>query len=142
MDQAQIKRVEESFRQLAPRGEELVNRFYTMLFANHPEVRSMFPDDMAEQKRKLLASLVFVVQGLRSPQKLEKPLKDMGVRHAEFGTQPEQYPVVRDTLVAVMSEMKVDGWNTQVERDWFEAIDLVSSIMLVGAHERETAAAH
>ncbi len=139
MDNAQIKRLEEGFSHLAPRGEELVNRFYSKLFVEHPEVRSMFPDDMSDQKRKLLASLVFAVQGLRTPEKLQKPLKEMGARHADFGTLPEHYPIVRDTLVSVMSEMAGDAWNDQAQTDWTAALDLVSSIMLVGAHERETA---
>ncbi len=51
-----ISRLQSSFNLLAPRGEERVNRFYTHMFTHHPEVRSMFPEVMAEQKRKLLAS--------------------------------------------------------------------------------------
>ena len=58
MDEAFIKRLESSFHLLAPRGQELTDRFYANLFAKTPGLRSMFPDQMDEQKRKLLASLV------------------------------------------------------------------------------------
>ncbi len=105
MDNAVIERLEASFNLLAPRGEELVDRFYANLFAKHPEVRSMFPDDMGEQKKKLLASLVLVVQNLRKPEKLADPLKNLGAKHVHYKTQPEHYPVVRDTLVGVMADM-------------------------------------
>ena len=98
MDQAVIERLESSFNLLAPRAEELVDRFYANLFAKHPEFRSMFPDDMAEQKKKLLASLVLVVHNLRKPEKLADPLKNLGSRHVGYQTQPEHYPVIRDTL--------------------------------------------
>ena len=65
MDNAVIERLEASFNLLAPRGEELVERFYANLFAKNPAVRPMFPSDMAEQKKKLLASIVLVIQNLR-----------------------------------------------------------------------------
>ncbi len=81
-----------------------------------------------------------MVQNLKKPESLDRPLKDMGARHAAFGTKREHYPVVRDSLVTVMGEMAGDVWNDQLRSDWNGAIDLVSSIMLVGAREAETAA--
>ena len=99
MNQPMIERLEGSFESIAHRGPELVDRFYANLFARHPAVRAMFPPDMAGQKKKLLASLALVVKNLRTPETLMEPLRDMGARHVEYGTQPEHYPVVRDTLV-------------------------------------------
>lgn len=139
MDQGRIGRLQSSFNLLAPRGAELVDRFYAHLFARHPELRPMFPTEMSEQKRKLLAALVFVVRNLTTPDELEKPLKDMGARHAGFGTREEHYPVVRDTLVSVMGEMAGDQWNSQLQSDWMGALDLVSSVMLAGARAAQTA---
>ncbi len=134
MDQAVIERLESSFNLLAPRAEELVDRFYANLFAKRPEVRSMFPDDMAEQKKKLLASLVLVVHNLRKPEKLADPLKNLGTRHVGYQTQPEHYPVIRDTLVGVMADMAGSQWNDQLTSDWSGALDFVSSVMLEGHH--------
>ncbi len=132
MNQDMIERLEGSFKSIAHRGPELVDRFYANLFARHPAVRAMFPSDMAGQKQKLLASLVLVVQNLRTPEKLMDPLRDMGARHVEYGTQPDHYPVVRDTLVDVMSQMAGSAWNDQLTQDWKSALDLVSSVMLEG----------
>lgn len=134
MDNAVIERLEASFNLLAPRAEELVDRFYANLFAKHPQVRAMFPDDMAEQKKKLLASLVLVVQNLRKTEKLADPLKKLGAKHVGFKTQPEHYPVVRDTLVGVMADMAGSQWNDQLTSDWSGALDFVSSVMLEGHH--------
>lgn len=138
MDNAVIERLEASFKLLAPRAEELVDRFYTKLFAENPSVRSMFPDDLAEQKKKLLASLVLVVENLRSTEKLADPLKKLGGRHVKYNTQPEHYPIVRDTLVAVMAEMAGEHWNDQFNSDWLGALDFVASVMLEG-HKAEVA---
>lgn len=133
MEQAMIERLESSFNLLAPRGPELVDRFYAHLFSKHPALRPMFPSDMGEQKKKLLASLVLVIENIRKTEKLEQPLQDLGVRHVGFGTQAEHYPVVRDTLVSVMAEMAGEAWNDQLTQDWNGALDFVSSVMLEGA---------
>ncbi len=139
MDEALIKRLEDSFNLLAPRGEELVDRFYGNLFAGHAEVRPMFPDNIADQRKKLLASLVLVVKNLRTPQKLVEPLKELGRRHAGYDVQPEHYPVVRSTLVGVMADMAGEQWSQQLTQDWNAAIDFVAKVMLEG-HDAEAAA--
>ena len=133
MEQEMIERLENSFNLLAPRGPELVDRFYAHLFSKHPALRPMFPSEMGEQKKKLLGSLVLVMENIRNAEKLEQPLKDMGERHVGYGTAPEHYPVVRDTLVSVMAEMAGDAWNDQLTRDWNGALDFVASVMLEGA---------
>ena len=38
MEEARIQRLEQSFNLIAPRGPELVDRFYAHLFSKHPEV--------------------------------------------------------------------------------------------------------
>ena len=138
MDQALVERLERSFKLLAPRGQELVDRFYAKLFSENRALRDMFPNDMSEQKQKLLASLVFVVKNLRKPDQMVGPLHEMDMRHEGYGAQAEHYPVVRDTLVAVMGEMAGNAWNNQLTADWHAAIDAVAGIMLAGAKNAST----
>ncbi len=133
MEQAMIERLESSFKLLAPRGPELVDRFYAHLFSANPTLRPMFPSDMAEQKKKLLGSLVLVIENIRNTEKLAQPLHEMGERHVGYGAAPEHYPVVRDTLVSVMAEMAGEAWNDQLTQDWNGALDFVASVMLEGA---------
>lgn len=135
MDNATIERLESSFKLLAPRGEELVDQFYSRLFAENPSVRPMFPESMADQKKMLLAALVLVVKNLRNPEKLSEPLKKMGGRHEGYGTKAEHYPIVRDVLVYVMAEMAGSKWNDQLTEDWTNALDFVASIMIEGQKE-------
>lgn len=132
MDEQVIRRIEESFNLLAPRGEELVDRFYANLFARNPELRPLFPPDMKNQKGKLLASLVLVVKNLRKPETLRAALLDLGARHEEIGTRHEHYPVVRDTLLDVMGQIAGDDWSNQLNSDWTAALDFVASVMIEG----------
>lgn len=132
MEEALIQRLEQSFNMLAPRGPELMDRFYAHLFSKHPAVRKMFPRDMSGQKNKLLAALVLVVQNLRKPETLQPVLIEMGGRHVGYGTEPEHYPIVRDTLVQVMADMAGEKWSAQLTADWTAALSVVAGIMMEG----------
>lgn len=69
-------------------------------------VKSMFAHaTLSEQKKKLLASLVLVIQNLRRIEILGPSLKQMSARHADYGTQPAHDGAVADTLLGVMAEM-------------------------------------
>lgn len=48
-----LNAIETSFDLVAPRGDELMDEFYSRLFAAAPTVRSLFPDDLRPQKRML-----------------------------------------------------------------------------------------
>ncbi len=132
MDTQVIERLENSFNLLAPRADELVDRFYARLFGKAPGLRSLFPDDLGGQKKKLIAALVMVVKNLRSPEKLHDPLVEMGNRHVGYGAAPEHYPVVRDTLVETMGELAGDAWSANLTQDWNGALDFVAGVMLEG----------
>ena len=132
MDEKFIRRIEDSFNLLAPRGEELVDRFYANLFARYPELRPLFSPDMKNQKGKLLASLVLVVKNLRNPETLRSAMLDLEARHEQTGTRHEHYPVVRDTLLDVMGQMAGDAWTNQLDSDWAAAIDFAASVMIEG----------
>lgn len=138
MTEETLQAIESSFQLLAPRGEELVQRFYGMLFSRHPKLRGMFPKDMTNQKQKLLSSIVLVVRNIRQPEKLLQPLRDMGARHSGYGVRPEHYAVVRDTLLDVMAEMAGQAWNAELRQAWTQALDTVSSVMQEGQRAAAT----
>ncbi len=135
MDSSALSRIEQSFQAIAPRGPELVDRFYALLFARHPSVRQLFPQDMSAQKQKLLASLKLVIQNIRAPEKLREPLLQMGARHANYGAQPAHYPAVRDTLIEVLAELAGPAWTPQHQQDWTDALNLVATVMLEGQRQ-------
>lgn len=134
-------RVEASFRLVNHRGPELADRFYAALFARHPQLRSLFPAAMHEQKQKLLSAVMFVVKNVRRPDALRKPLVDLGRRHHLYGAQPEHYPILRDTLIDVIAELAGDGWTPQLTSDWKAALNCVAAVMLEGHRIEEKAAA-
>ena len=132
-DEALIRRLEASAAILFERSDVLADRFYHRLFRTHPELRRLFPTDMTNQKKKLVDSLVMVVQNLREPTVVRARLEELGRGHVGYAVQAAHYPLVREALVGAMAEVAGADWNADMHAEWTGAIDLVGSIMLDGA---------
>lgn len=135
-----VELLESSFELLAPRGEELVERFYDKLFETAPAVREFFPDDLTEQRKALLGSLGIIVKSLRSPEKLTTYLQKLGASHVKYGAVAAHYDVVAGVLLETMAELAGDVWNDDLQSAWTAALGAVKEIMLSGA-EQDAAAA-
>ncbi|MEQ1794965.1 MAG: methyl-accepting chemotaxis protein [Nitrospira sp.] len=130
--------LESSFELLKPQADTLVNRFYERLFEKYPAVKPMFARTiMPEQKKKLLGSLVLVMQNLRRPETLTPALKQLGARHVAYGTQPAHYGAVAETLLGVMGDMAGAAWTSEVKQAWTDALNTIAQIMLEGAREAD-----
>lgn len=141
LPQESIERLEQSFEQLKPNGDQLVDVFYTKLFEKAPQVRGMFPDDMTEQKKKLLGAVALAVSSLRSLDKLVPVLEEMGAKHVEYGTLDAHYPVVVETMLEAMEEVAGAAWTPDVAADWKTALELITNTMISGAHKAQVKAA-
>ena len=64
MNPSQIRLVQESFAKVAPISDLAAVMFYDRLFEIAPQVKAMFPADLTEQRKKLMAMLAAVVAGL------------------------------------------------------------------------------
>ena len=137
-DESLIKRLQESFRGLLESQPSLADRFYAQLFAAHPLLRAMFPQDMENQKKKLLDMLNLIVQNLHTPQTVRSTLKSLGAAHVTYGVQPEHYPIVSTTLINAMTELSGPAWTAELNSDWSSAIKLVTQIMLDGGRKEGT----
>ena len=129
-----VELLESSFKLVAPQGDALVTRFYERLFERYPAVKPLFKNaSIKEQKKKLLASLVLVIQNLRHPEKLTPVLQDMGARHVGYGAKPAHYDAVGENLLAVLGEFAGSAWTPQVKQAWTDAYAAIKTIMLAGA---------
>jgi len=123
--------VEETFAALAPQGDVLATRFYERLFEQYPETGPLFEDiSVAGQEKKLLASLVLLVQNLRNTDVLVEYLQGLGARHVQYGVTEEDYPKVAENLLAVLEEFAGELWTPEVKAAWGETLNTVATIML------------
>jgi hemoglobin-like flavoprotein len=136
-----LNALETSFDLVAPRGDELMNEFYSRLFAVAPTVKPLFPDDLAKQKTMLLATLVLLRKSLRNLDAIVPKLRELGARHVAYGARAEHYPVVGSVLIASLAAVAGEAWTREHEQAWADAFDVVAGAMLAGAEEAAMAAA-
>jgi hemoglobin-like flavoprotein len=130
----QVELLEQSFAVIKPYGNEFANSFYVNLFTANPQAKSLFGHtDMAEQKKKLLASLILVVENLRNPGALDQALRGLGARHVQYGTLPEHYPLVGNALLTTFEQYLQEDWTPVIKQAWIDAYGTISQIMLDGA---------
>ena len=133
--------LETSFDHIAPRGDELMDVFYTRLFAAAPSVKPLFAGtDLRRQKAMLLAALVLLRRSLRDLDSVTPALRELGARHVRYGAQPAHYPVVGQVLISSMAQVAGDAWTPEHEQAWTEAFAIVADTMLQGARSVEAAA--
>lgn len=126
--------LESSFAAVAPRGQQLTEVFYRNLFTDYPAVIPLFSGvDIAEQRKKLLASLKLAVENLRRPEVLVPALEAMGARHVDYGAREEHYPAVGATLLKSLAEIAGPAWNEELAKAWAEAYGAITENMLHGA---------
>ncbi len=137
-----VELLESSFELLAPRGVELVERFYDRLFETAPAVRELFPEDMGGQRKALLGALGALISSLRKPEELTGFLEELGAEQAGFGAEDGHYDVVAQVLLEVMAELAGDEvWNDDLQSAWSDALTAIKGIMLGGAKTVEAEAA-
>lgn len=136
-----IELLETSFDLIAPRADELVDRFYARLFETAPSTRQIFERvDMQTQKQSLIATLVTVREALRDLDTIVPDLEDLGERHVGYGALPEHYPVVASVLIATMAEIGGSAWRAEFSAAWADALNVIAETMLRGAARAASAA--
>ncbi len=115
-------------------GKTWFDVFYRNLFADFPAVIPLFEGvELAEQKKKLLASLKLAVENLRRPDVLTPALEALGSRHVDYGAREEHYPAVGATLLKSLAAVAGPAWNDELAKAWAEAYEAISEQMLNGA---------
>jgi hemoglobin-like flavoprotein len=123
-----------SFRRLSPHADALAARFYSLLFARHPEVRPLFAGvALEDQQRKLTRALSLVVRHLEEPHFLRAYLQGLGAIHLAYGVTTESYRAVCDCLLDALAETAGQSWTEAEHGAWHRALEMISETMLAGA---------
>ena len=136
----QVKLVQESFAKVAPISGKAAELFYGRLFEIAPQVRAMFPDDMKEQRKKLMATLAVVVGGLTNLEAVLPAASALAKRHVSYGAKAEHYPVVGGALLWTLEKGLGDAWTPEVSEAWIAAYGTLSGYMIEEAYGSAQAA--
>jgi nitric oxide dioxygenase len=140
MTPEQIKLVQQSFARVAPISDQAAVMFYDRLFEIAPAVKDMFPADMREQRRKLMATLAIVVNGLSSLEMILPAASALATRHVAYGAKAEHYPVVGEALLWTLEKGLGAEWTPDVADAWTAAYATLSTFMITQAYGRPQAA--
>jgi hemoglobin-like flavoprotein/ActR/RegA family two-component response regulator len=126
-----ITRIQQSFQIVAREGEQIVSRFYELLFERFPDLQSFFhPGDLSQQHDKFLKGLGILVSHLEHPQELRATLVQLGERHRRYGIESQHYPPVLDTFLQVLAEFGGEGLDGKTYEAWANFLQLIRAIML------------
>jgi hemoglobin-like flavoprotein len=136
----QVKLVQESFAKVAPISDQAAVIFYDRLFETAPQVKAMFPVDMTEQRKKLMATLAVVVNGLAKLESILPAASALAQRHVGYGAKPAHYPVVGAALLWTLEKGLGEAWTPAVAEAWTTAYGTLSGFMIAEAYGKPEAA--
>jgi hemoglobin-like flavoprotein len=140
MTPEQVRLVQQSFANVAPISDQAAVIFYDRLFEVAPSVKPMFPVDMTEQRKKLMATLAVVVNGLSTLEAVLPAASALAKRHVSYGAKPEHYPVVGGALLWTLEKGLGEGWTPEIAAAWTAAYGTLSGYMISEAYGRSQAA--
>jgi nitric oxide dioxygenase len=140
MTSEQVALVQQSFAKVAPISEAAAVMFYDRLFEVAPTVKAMFPADMTEQRKKLMATLAAVVNGLSNLESILPAACALATRHVAYGAKAEHYPVVGATLLWTLEQGLGEAWTAELAAAWTAAYATLSGYMISVAYGSSEAA--
>lgn len=141
LDQGKRKAIVKSFRLVVPIAETASELFYRRLFELRPEYRELFPEDMGNQRRKLVTMLAFIVNALdyedsewkdriTEDEDLFLVLLALGRRHSDLYEIPDDsYGPVAEALLWALGHGLGQAFTPEVKEAWTQAYQAIATTM-------------
>ena len=110
--------------------------FYEKLFSDHPSYKRMFSKTNEIQSEKIVAMLNFIVSHIDTIEELSESLRNLAVRHLQYGVKPEYYGPVGVALLWMLQQGLGSDWNREVMEAWNACYSTVSGIMIEAGKEK------
>ncbi len=136
MTPEQVQIVQDTWKAVVPIASKAADLFYDKLFLMDPGLRPLFPEDLTEQKKKLMSMIGRVVTALRDPASVVPAIQDLGRRHVGYGVRKEDYTTVGGALLWTLEQGLGTAWTAEVKDSWVAAYTLLSGVMIDAASTR------
>lgn len=133
MTPEQVESVQTSWKAVVPIADTAADLFYDKLFLMDPSLRTLFPDDLNEQKKKLMSMIGRVVTALRDPSGVVPAIQELGRKHVGYGVKKEDFETVGGALLWTLEQGLGAAWTPQVKDSWVAAYTLLSGVMIDAA---------
>lgn len=129
MTSDQVTMVQESFKKVVPIAGTAADLFYNRLFEIAPDVRSLFPDDLSDQKKKLIAMLATAVTNLDKLDTIVPAVESLGKRHATYGVTDKMYEPVGAALLWTLEQGLGSDFTPPVRAAWTQTYVTLAGVM-------------
>ena len=129
MNAAQQELVRTSFARLAVMPEVAGALFYERLFEVNPGFRPLFKNDMRVQGVKLMTMIAMVVFNLPEPSHILPAIRDLAVRHVEYGVKLTDYAALREALLWTFEQALGNEFTPAVREAWTVCYDELADEM-------------
>ena len=121
MTPEQVDLIRKSFDAMWPMRGDIADLCYSRFFELAPDARDLFPDDMEQQRVKLMDMIAALVGSLDQRWLFQSLVTHTGRQHARFGVQPPQYAALGEALMWSL-ECKFGASFTPELRESWEAL--------------------
>ncbi len=107
--------------------------FYGRLFADHPDLRGLFPYEMTQTRVAVFRMLTEVLAGLEDEGRTEQALAGMARDHRKFGVREKHYAPFFGALYALGESRGGTAWTAEAAAAWRAVLDYFSAVMAAAA---------
>lgn len=132
-----ISRIRQNWAMAIAAREIVGSLFYENLFRIAPETRSLFPESLDAQGRKLVQTLSWIVDHLDAPEHLMAGAEALAQRHVGYGVTPDQYDAVGAALITTLGAGLGDAFDENDAAAWTRVYGDLSARMIAAAYPAE-----
>ncbi len=108
--------------------------FYTRLFENSPQLRTLFNNDVATHSKRFVSMMNYMVNKLEDANLIHEA-RSVGKKYAEYNVQYEYYECMKEALFWSLRKKLEDRWTPNVMVSWIWFLSILSYIMQDGGRE-------
>ncbi|MET0523526.1 MAG: globin domain-containing protein [Nocardioides sp.] len=125
--------LQRSWDRVTRNGQQVPLYFYSHLFVSHPELQSMFPIAMANQRDKFVSALGRIVSHADQIENDAAFLRHLGRDHRKYAVIAEHYNAVGASLSATLKHFLGSYWDEELAAEWTAAYQVIARIMVEAA---------
>ena len=136
LTEEEVKLLKQTFKAIDT--DKVAMRFYSRLFVEYPEVKSMFPNDLTVLSSKIVSVFELIVFSFQNDGKgnfslhaeVIRPLRSLGELHRDKGVADEYYPKVNEIFLQSLKIEAPAVFTASIETAWKLALNHLTHAML------------
>jgi hemoglobin-like flavoprotein len=134
MTQHQINLVKSSWAEVSTMDLVTVGiLFYDRLAELSPDTKPLFGISMADQSRKIMAMLGYIINKLDGLEEIIDEVEKLAQRHVHYGVKVEHYTAGGEALLWTLEKGLAEQWNEELKEAWTVCYNILSSAMISAA---------